>query len=141
MFEVFVTEAVGHQNVLKTLIVIINLWRGRDGRTKNILKFERPFPKVSSANNLFPPHLSVLTIQISFSGEFRSILLAKPWFFFAQTQDAVTVFKVRLSGLQTIVSYVNSDIRNVLFRDLQINRVGVSAVSYTHLTLPTICSV
>ena len=30
--------------------------------------------------------------------------------------------------MQPIVSYVNSDIRNVLFRDLQINRVGVSVV-------------
>ena len=113
---------------LKTLIVIINLWRRRDGRTEKILKFDRHFPKVTSVNNRFPPHPSVLTIQILFSGEVRSILLAKPWLFFAQTQDAVKVFKVRLSGLQPIVSYVNSDIRNVLFRDLQINRVGVSVV-------------
>ena len=113
---------------LKTLIVIINLWRRRDGRTEKILKFDRHFPKVTSVNNRFPPHPSVLTIQILFSGEVRSILLAKPWLFFAQTQDAVKVFKVRLSGLQPIVSYVNSDIRNVLFRDLQINRVGVNVV-------------
>ena len=113
---------------LKTLIVIVNLWRRRDGRTEKILKFDRHFPKVTSVNNRFPPHPSVLTIQILFSGEVRSILLAKPWLFFAQTQDAVKVFKVRLSGLQPIVSYVNSDIRNVLFRDLQINRVGVSVV-------------
>ena len=125
---------------LKTLIVIVNLWRRRDGRTEKILKFDRHFPKVTSVNNRFPPHPSVLTIQILFSGEVRSILLAKPWLFFAQTQDAVKVFKVRLSGLQPIVSYVNSDIRNVLFRDLQINRVGVSVLHVKLFCGNVLCS-
>ena len=116
---------------------------GRDRGNEKILKFERPFLTVTIVNNLFPPRLLVLTIQILFSGEVKLIdwypvddcrcamlnqlyflaerpeikgrqsclvkliLLAKPWLFLAQTQNAVKVFKVRLSGLQPIVSNEN----------------------------------
>ena len=60
--------------------------------------------------------------------------------FFAQTQDAVKLFKVRLSGLQPIVSHVNSDIRNFLFRDVQINRVGVSVMHVKLFRGNVLCS-
>lgn len=69
------------------------------------------------------------------------MLLAKPLlFFFAQTQDAVKVFNVRFSCLHSIVSYVNSDVRKFLSRDIQIDWVGVRVLHVALFCGNVLCS-
>ena len=46
----------------------------------------------------------------------------------SKNKDAFKVFKVRLSCLQTTVSNVDSDFRKFLFRDVEINTVGVGVL-------------